>query len=150
MSGFIKCLFIAFLALISAETLVFADSVTVTLAGVGPVNDGVDYVLPYVLTIDGQGPYDADCYDYFDNVNLGQSWQANELKLNQAAASGAFQRDYRARRGKQCAGRLRRGSVVVRSRRADPAVAGGLAAHHLERVRPGSVCGNDRHAADPR
>jgi hypothetical protein len=86
----IKYLFIAFVALISAETLVFADSVTVTLAGAGPVNDGVDYVLPYQLTIDGQGPYDADCYDFFDNVNLGQSWQANELTLNQAAISGAF------------------------------------------------------------
>lgn len=90
MSGFIKCLFIAFLAMISAETLVFADSVTLTLTGVGPVNDGLDYVLPYELTINGQGPYDADCYDFFDNVNLGQSWQAIELTLNQAAASGAF------------------------------------------------------------
>jgi hypothetical protein len=90
LSGFIRYLFIAFLALIYAETLVFADSVTVTLAGAGPVNDGVDYVLPYQLTIDGQGPYDADCYDFFDNVNLGQSWQANELTLNQAITSGAF------------------------------------------------------------
>ena len=86
----IKYLFIAFVALISAETLVFADSVTVTLVGAGPANDTFDYVLPYQLTIDGQGPYDADCYDFFDNVNVGQSWQANELTLDQAAASGAF------------------------------------------------------------
>lgn len=90
MSGFIKYLFIAFLALIYTETLVYADSVTVTLAGAGPVNDGADYVLPYQLTIAGQGPYDADCYDFFDNVNVGQSWQANELTLNQAATFGAF------------------------------------------------------------
>jgi hypothetical protein len=86
----IKYLFIAFVALISAEALVFADSVTVTLVGAGPANDTFDYVLPYQLTIDGQGPYDADCYDFFDDVNLGQSWQANELTLNQAATSGAF------------------------------------------------------------
>ena len=90
MSGLIKYLFVAFLALISAETLAFADSVTVTLTGAGPVNDGVDYVLPYQLTIDGQGPYDADCYDFFDNVSVGQSWDSNELTLNQAATSGAF------------------------------------------------------------
>lgn len=88
-----KYAFIAFLALLTSiftETMAYADSVTVTLVGVGPVNDGADYVLPYVLTIDGQGPYDADCYDFFDTVNLGQSWQAVELTLNQAAASGAF------------------------------------------------------------
>src|ERR1700689_931072 len=90
---FNKYAFIAFLALLTSiftETLAFADSVTITLTGAGPANDGPDYVLPYQLTIDGQGPYDADCYDFFDNLNLGQSWQANELSLNQAATSGAF------------------------------------------------------------
>jgi hypothetical protein len=93
MTIFGRYAFIAFLALLTSiftETTAYADSVTVTLAGVGPVNDGVDYVLPYQLTINGQGPYNADCYDFFDNVNLGQSWQAIELTLNQAATSGAF------------------------------------------------------------
>lgn len=90
---FSKYVFIAFLVLLTSiftGSIAYADSVTVTLAAVGPVNDGADYVLPYQLTIDGQDPYDADCYDFFDNVNLGQSWQANELTLNQAVTSGAF------------------------------------------------------------
>jgi hypothetical protein len=90
MSRFIKYVFIACLALISTGTLVYGNSVTVTLTAAGPVNDGIDYVLPYQLTIDGQVPYDADCYDFFDDVNLGQSWQVNELTLNEAATSGAF------------------------------------------------------------
>lgn len=87
---FSKYPFIAFLTLIFTAAMGYADSVTVTLTAAGPVNDGVDYVLPYQLSIDGQGPYDADCYDFFDSVYVGQSWQANELTINQAATAGAF------------------------------------------------------------
>jgi len=93
MKGFGKYVFIAISALIFPTATVYADSVTVTVTGAGPVNDGVDYVLPYQLSINGGVPFDADCYDYFDHIVTGQSWLANELNLNQAAGvggSGAF------------------------------------------------------------
>jgi hypothetical protein len=66
-----------------------ARAVTITLIGAGPVNDGVDYVLPYELTINGLVTY-ADCYDFFDWVQIGESWQANELTLSEAASAGQF------------------------------------------------------------
>jgi hypothetical protein len=69
---------------------VYADSVNTTLTGAGPVDDGIDYVLPYELSISGGVPFAADCYDYFDQVTTGESWLANELNLSQAAVSGAF------------------------------------------------------------
>ena len=63
-------------------------SVTFISAPTG-VNDGVDYVMPYQLKVNGILT-DATCYDMFDNVTGGQSWTANALTLNQAAASGQF------------------------------------------------------------
>jgi hypothetical protein len=53
------------------------------------VNDGADYVLPYQVKINGVLT-DATCYDIFDSVVGGQSWTANALTLNQAAATGQF------------------------------------------------------------
>lgn len=90
MKGFGKYVFIAISTLIFPGAALYADSVNVTFMGAGPVNDGVDYVLPYQLSINGGVPFDADCYDYFDQIVTGQSWLANELDLSQAAASGAF------------------------------------------------------------
>jgi hypothetical protein len=67
-----------------------AGTVSVTFIGVPTgVNDGVDYVLPYQLNINGVLT-DATCYDIFDNVTGGQSWTANALTLSQAAATGQF------------------------------------------------------------
>jgi hypothetical protein len=63
-------------------------SVTFISAPTG-VNDGTDYVMPYQLNINGVLT-NATCYDMFDNVTGGQSWTANALTLNQAAASGQF------------------------------------------------------------
>ena len=63
-------------------------SVTFISAPTG-VNDGVDFVMPYQLKVDGVLT-GATCYDMFDNVTGGQSWTANALTLNQAAASGQF------------------------------------------------------------
>ncbi|MGA2714642.1 MAG: PEP-CTERM sorting domain-containing protein [Bryobacteraceae bacterium] len=84
-----KYVVIAFLILIFTQTAAYADSVTVTLTGAGPVSNGAYYVLPYQISINGQA-YAADCYDFFDDVTIGQSWQANELSLDQVADSGAF------------------------------------------------------------
>jgi len=84
-----KSLFISLPALLFAGTILSADSVIVTLTGAGPVNDGNDYVLPYELSIDGL-PVSADCYDFFDEVQQGQTWQANELTLAEAASYGQF------------------------------------------------------------
>jgi hypothetical protein len=67
-----------------------AGTVSVTFIGAPTgVNDGVDYVLPYQLNINGILT-DATCYDVFDNVSGGQSWTANALTVNQAAATGQF------------------------------------------------------------
>ena len=52
-------------------------------------NDGSDYVLPYLITVDGTAT-SAICYDTFDTISSGQTWYANELTLDQAAASGFF------------------------------------------------------------
>jgi hypothetical protein len=67
-----------------------ASTVSITFIGTPTgVNDGADYVLPYQLKIDGVLT-DATCYDIFDTVSGGQSWTANALTLNQAAATGQF------------------------------------------------------------
>ncbi len=76
-------------ALILTATFLKADSVDVTLTAAGPANDGVDYVLPYELSINGLLT-PADCYDFFDEVTVGEQWQANELTLSEAAQFGAF------------------------------------------------------------
>jgi hypothetical protein len=76
-----------------------ADSVSVTFVGAPTgVNNGVDYVLPYLLTVNGVQT-DATCYDIFDDVTDGQSWTANELTVNQAAAGGQFSQDANALQG---------------------------------------------------
>jgi hypothetical protein len=67
-----------------------ASTVEVTLTGAGPVNDGSYYVLPYELTINGTIQINADCYDFFDDVTIGQSWQAYVLTLPQIATVGQY------------------------------------------------------------
>jgi hypothetical protein len=67
-----------------------ASTVEITLTGVGPANDGTDFVLPYQLTINGTTQILADCYDFFDSVTIGQSWQAFVLTLPQIATTGQF------------------------------------------------------------
>jgi hypothetical protein len=65
-----------------------ADTIQYLSAPTG-VNDGSYYVLPYQITIDGKSQLVA-CYDIFDEVNSGDTWQAQLLDLNQAAQSGYF------------------------------------------------------------
>lgn len=80
---------LALLAALSAFSLfATASTVTVTLQSVG-VSDGVNNVLPYTLLVDGS-PYSAACYDFFDPVSVGQTWQANELTLAQVVSGGRF------------------------------------------------------------
>lgn len=81
--------FLTTLLLLSA-TVLNAETVHVTFQGVPTgVNDGVDYVAPYSLTVDGVY-YDATCYDFFHSVTFGQSWNAKELTLSEAIAHGQF------------------------------------------------------------
>lgn len=84
-----KSAIIAASALLLTGTILSADSISVTLIGAGPANDGTYYVLPYQLSVGGVD-FNADCYDAFDEVYLNQTWQANELTLNRAAAYGQF------------------------------------------------------------
>jgi hypothetical protein len=69
-------------------TLANADIIQFVGAPTG-VNDGNYYVLPYEVTIDGI-PQLVVCYDIYDEVYSGDTWQAQLLDLNQAASSGFF------------------------------------------------------------
>lgn len=89
---------IAVSALLLTGTVLSANSVSVSLRAAGPVNDGSYYVLPYQLTVEGVD-YNADCYDFFDWIQLNETWQANELTLNQAATYGQFSGDNNALTG---------------------------------------------------
>ena len=95
-----KSAIIAASALLLTGMILSADSISVTLIGAGPVNDGTDYVLPYQLSVGGTTYY-ADCYDALDEIQVNQTWQANELSLNEAAASGQFSTDGDALAGYQ-------------------------------------------------
>lgn len=66
-----------------------SSAATVTLTGVNGVSDGADFVLPYELSIDGVLTA-ADCYDFFDGVSIGQTWEAELLTIDQAAEHGRF------------------------------------------------------------
>jgi hypothetical protein len=87
-----KSAIIAASALLLTGTILSADSINVTFLAAGPANDGTYYVLPYELNVGGTD-YNADCYDAFDEIQLNQTWQANELTLNQAATYGQFSGD---------------------------------------------------------
>ncbi|MGD1070040.1 MAG: hypothetical protein ABSB15_07855 [Bryobacteraceae bacterium] len=93
-----KSAIIAASALLLTGMILSADSVSVTLTGAGPANDGTYYMLPYQLSVGGTD-YNADCYDAFDEIQLNQTWQANELTLNDAATSGRFSGDKDALNG---------------------------------------------------
>ena len=68
----------------------FADADSIQFIGVPTgVNDGHDYVLPYEISINGVDQL-VTCYDLFDDVNVGDKWQANQLTLSQASAAGFF------------------------------------------------------------
>jgi hypothetical protein len=66
----------------------YAD--TINLVGVNGVTDGPDYVLPYYLSINGAAPIPADCYDFFHDSYIGQTWIANIFSLNEAIQFGQF------------------------------------------------------------
>jgi hypothetical protein len=73
-----------------------ASTIPVTYLGANTfITDGADYVLPYQLNVNG-AIVDATCYDLFDNVFQGQTWFANALNLDQAAATGQFSSDANA------------------------------------------------------
>jgi hypothetical protein len=84
---------VVLLALLPLSTMcapLQAGIISVTLEAAGPVNDGTDYVLPYLLRINGNVEFYADCYDFFDDVSIGQNWQAYELTLPEVGTSGQF------------------------------------------------------------
>jgi hypothetical protein len=83
----------AFLSILMTSPPLHADIISVTLENAGPVNDGIDYVLPYLLRLNGTVLVAADCYDFFDDVNIGQNWQAYELTVPQVGTIGQFAAD---------------------------------------------------------
>ncbi len=65
----------------------------VTVKFVGPGTTVTDShgtaVTPYAITINGS-PQVVTCYDYDDEIGLGQSWSAYEYTLSEAISSGMF------------------------------------------------------------
>lgn len=62
---------------------------TITLEGVNGDTDGSYYVAPYTLIVGGT-TFNAACYDFFSPSEIGQTWEANVITLDQAAAGGKF------------------------------------------------------------
>src|ERR1700710_1495993 len=78
------------LAALFATMTVIANASSIQFIGVPTgVNDGTYYDLPYEVTIDGR-PQLVACYDIYDDVNFGDTWQAQLLDLSHAASSGYF------------------------------------------------------------
>jgi hypothetical protein len=81
----LAALFVAAVGFASADSIQFVGAPT-------GVNDGHYYVLPYEISINGVDEL-VTCYDVFDDVSVGDKWQANLLSLSQASASGFFATD---------------------------------------------------------
>ena len=77
--------------LLIATSFAKADVIQFEGAPAG-INDGQYYVTPYEITINGVDAL-VTCYDTFDGVNIGDTWDANLLTLGEAAASGFFTSD---------------------------------------------------------
>jgi hypothetical protein len=78
------------LAALFAAITAIANGNSIQFIGVPTgVNDGTYYDLPYEVTIDGR-PQLVACYDIYDDVNFGDTWQAQLLDLSHAASSGYF------------------------------------------------------------
>lgn len=80
--------------LVAAPLLASASNIQFVGVPTG-VNDGVDYVTPYEIKIDGT-PQLVTCYDIYDDVNFGDTWNAEILSLKQAALTGFFSTDKNA------------------------------------------------------
>jgi hypothetical protein len=95
-SKYSAALLLAILPAALSTTALRAETVTVTISGVnGVVNSTNDFVLPYLLTLSGPAltspvTIAADCYDFFDEVTVGQSWTANVLTLPGIATTGQY------------------------------------------------------------
>lgn len=96
-----KKFFIVAGALLSLIGSASAESIyTVQLIAVNGVNDGQSYVSPYTITVDNQA-YQAFCYDYTDQVSLGQTWDAalysfNDLSNAYFSDESSYQLRYKA------------------------------------------------------
>ena len=58
-----------------------ASASIVTFQLADRLNDGYDYIGPYLLTID-RTDYSTLCYDYTHSVDVGQSWKASLYTLD--------------------------------------------------------------------
>ena len=77
-----KRFFVAAGLLLSLIGFAGADTIyTVQLTAVNGLNDGQFYVSPYTVTI-GDKAYQAFCYDYADEVTVGQTWSAALYSYN--------------------------------------------------------------------
>lgn len=56
----------------------YADTVTMTLEGVGGQSSGGEYVYPYNISVNGSSTTTPlMCLDYYNHIGFGESWSAN-------------------------------------------------------------------------
>lgn len=96
----------ALLLLAAAAASAHAGSVPVAditfLGAATGVNDGVDFVLPYQISVNqGSGAVveNVICYDTYDQVSLNETWTANLFNLSEAVADGFFSQNPNALAG---------------------------------------------------
>ena len=74
------------IAAVGAACATVASAALITFVGVNGVDDGIHYVGPYTITVDGV-VYQTMCYDYADYVNTGQTWTAHLYTLNDLSSA---------------------------------------------------------------
>ena len=73
------------------RSVALASSVNVSLTNAGGVisHDGTVFVGPYQIQVGGR-TFNAPCDDYFDDIGVGEHWQANEVPLTAAGVVSAL------------------------------------------------------------
>lgn len=86
-------MFVAVFALSLTPVKSYADSVTMTLEGVGGQSSGGEYVYPYNFSVNGS-PTTSPlmCLGYYNHVNFGESWNAaiEQIAGNQQDEQAAY------------------------------------------------------------
>jgi hypothetical protein len=88
----IAFVFLGLVLVLASGGATLASPVIVELTNANGIvsNDGSVYVGPYQLLIGGQTTINAPCDDYYDEIWVGESWQANVNPLNPTGVSNSL------------------------------------------------------------
>jgi hypothetical protein len=104
-----------------------AAPVTMVFQNVNGTNDGQYYVSPYTGTMNGQ-MVTLFCDDVLNEVNFGQTWQANVTNLGTAIQNSDF-----------FTNAIWRSSLFAGLRQCCSDLSGSCMAHHTIRIRPQQI-----------